>query len=441
MKNFININKKINPFKNKILISSDKSISIRCVLLASLAIGTSRIYNLLESEDVINSLKSIRKLGIDYKKIKNYYEIRGFGLNGYSTNKNIKINAGNSGTLARLILGLLVDSKKTVTISGDKSLSKRDFSRITEPLKKFGVNIRSTNNNLPVKIDGSSFLRPVSYLEKLGSAQCKSAVMLAALKTPGITKIKAKKSRNHTELLFNYLKIPIKVSKKKGYDYIEVNGQHNYKAFKYNVPGDISSTSFFLVLTLLAKKSRLIIKNVNVNNTRIGIIKILNKMNAKISLKNKKKYNGETIADIFVKSEDKLKRIICPKNLNSSAIDEFLIIFLVAAKAKGVSKFNNLSELNKKESPRLDIALKFLEMIGIKFLRNRDNVKIYGNPNLNLNGTYNVKNFRKDHRVFMMACIAALSFGGNWKINDVDSIKTSFPNFLEKIKTLGAKVS
>ena len=441
MKNFININKKINSFKNKILISSDKSISIRCVLLASLAIGTSRIYNLLESEDVINSLKSIRKLGIDYKKIKNYYEIKGFGLNSYLTNKNIKINAGNSGTLARLILGLLVDSKKTVTIIGDKSLSKRDFSRITEPIKKFGVNIRSTNNNLPVKITGSNFLRPINYFEKLGSAQCKSAVMLAALKTPGITKIKAKKSRNHTELLFNYLKIPIKVSKKKSYDYIEVNGQHNYKAFKYHVPGDISSTSFFLVLTILAKKSRLIIKNVNVNDSRIGIIKILNKMNAKISLKNKKKYNGEMIADIFVKSENKLKRIICPKHLNSSAIDEFLIIFLVAAKAKGVSNFNNLSELNKKESPRLDIALKFLKMIGIKFLRNKDNIKIYGNPNLNLKGTYKVKNFRKDHRVFMMACIAALSFGGNWKINDVDSIKTSFPNFLEKIKTLGAKIS
>ena len=441
MKNYININKKINSFNNKILISSDKSISIRCVLLASLAIGTSRIYNLLESEDVINSLKSIRKLGIDYKKIKNYYEIKGFGLNSYSTNKNIKINAGNSGTLARLILGLLVDSKKTVTIIGDKSLSKRDFSRITEPIKKFGVNIRSTNNNLPVKITGSNFLRPINYFEKLGSAQCKSAVMLAALKTPGITKIKAKKSRNHTELLFNYLKIPIKVSKKKSYDYIEVNGQHNYKAFKYHVPGDISSTSFFLVLTILAKKSRLIIKNVNVNDSRIGIIKILNKMNAKISLKNKKKYNGEMIADIFVKSENKLKRIICPKHLNSSAIDEFLIIFLVAAKAKGVSNFNNLSELNKKESPRLDIALKFLKMIGIKFLRNKDNIKIYGNPNLNLKGTYKVKNFRKDHRVFMMACIAALSFGGNWKINDVDSIKTSFPNFLEKIKTLGAKIS
>ena len=203
----------------------------------------------------------------------------------------------------------------------------------------------------------------------------------------------------------------------------------------------VISVPHFFFTNFLAKKSRLIIKNVNVNDSRIGIIKILNKMNAKISLKNKKKYNGEMIADIFVKSENKLKRIICPKHLNSSAIDEFLIIFLVAAKAKGVSNFNNLSELNKKESPRLDIALKFLKMIGIKFLRNKDNIKIYGNPNLNLKGTYKVKNFRKDHRVFMMACIAALSFGGNWKINDVDSIKTSFPNFLEKIKTLGAKIS
>jgi len=440
MKNYIKINKKINSFNNKILISSDKSISIRCVLLASLAIGTSRIYNLLESEDVINSLKSIKKLGINYKKINNYYEIKGFGLNSYSTNKNIKINAGNSGTLARLILGLLVDSKKTVTIYGDKSLSKRDFSRVTEPLRRFGVIINSNNNNLPVKITGSNFLRPINYFEKLGSAQCKSAVMLAAIKSPGITKIKAKKSRNHTELLYNYLKIPIKVLKKKSYDYIEVNGQHNYKAFKYRVPGDISSTSFFLVLTLLSKKSKLIIKNVNVNDSRIGIIKILNKMNAKISLNNKKNYNGEMIADIFVKSEDNLKSIICPRDLNSSAIDEFLVIFLVAAKAKGVSKFNNLSELNKKESPRLDIALKFLKMIGIKFLRNRDNIKIYGDPNLNLKGTYNIKNFRKDHRVFMMACIAALSFGGNWKINDVDSIKSSFPNFLEKIKSLGANI-
>ena len=163
-------------------------------------------------------------------------------------------------------------------------------------------------------------------------------------------------------------------------------------------------------------------------------------MNAKISYKNKKIYKGEYIGDILVKSRNKLIGVNCPKSLNSAAIDEFLIIFLVAAKAKGISSFRNLSELNKKESPRLDIALKFLKMIGIKYLRNRDNIKIYGNPNLKLDGNYIIKNFRKDHRVFMMSCVAALSFGGKWIIHDKDSVRTSFPSFFEKLKKLGAKV-
>ena len=169
-------------------------------------------------------------------------------------------------------------------------------------------------------------------------------------------------------------------------------------------------------MALLSKKSKIIIKNVNVNISRTGIVKILNKMNAKIKFKNIKKYKGELIADIFVKNTNTLKGINCPEKLNSSAIDEFLIIFLVAAKAKGVSTFRNLNELNQKESPRLDIALKFLKMIGIKYIKLNNIIKIYGNPNLKLEGKYIVKNFRKDHRVFMMSCIAALTLGGNWQI-------------------------
>ena len=440
MRNHIEILSKIKPFKKKIIISSDKSISIRSVLLASQAIGKSRLYNLLESEDVINTLKSISKLGIKYKKEKNCYIIYGYGLNGFESERNVTIDAGNSGTLARLILGLLVNVKKFIILKGDNSLSKRDFSRVTNPLKNFGAIITSKNNSLPVKILGSEFLRPIDYIEDLGSAQCKSSVMLAAIKTPGITKIKAKKSRNHTELLFKYLKIPIKIFKTKNYDYIKIKGPCNFRGFDYIIPGDISSCSFFLVLTLLSDKSRIKIKNVNINNTRTGIIKILNKMNAKIYFKNKRNYNGELVADIFVTSKKKLKGINCPKNLNSSAIDEFLVIFLVAAKANGVSTFRDLGELNKKESPRLDLALKFLGMIGIKTLRNKNDVKIYGNPNLKLKGNYIVKEFMKDHRIFMMACVAALTFGGKWKIYDKDSIKTSFPDFLIKIKELGAKI-
>ena len=441
MTNHVIIQDKIKGFNKTIEVSGDKSISIRCVLLASQAIGNSKIYNLLESDDVINTLKSIKKLGINFKKIRNFYQISGRGLSGYNTSRKIKLDAGNSGTFARLILGLLVNSQNTITILGDKSLSRRDFSRVSEPLKLFGAKILTNKSKLPVNIYGSNFLRPIDYFENIGSAQCKSSIILAALKTPGTTKIIAKKSRDHTELLLKSLKVPIKILKKKTYDYIHINGISNFSGFNYKVPGDISSAAFFIVLTILTAKSNLILKNINVNNSRMGIIKILNKMNARILIKNKKKYKGEHVSDIFVKSKQNLKSINCPKNLNSMAIDEFLIIFLAAAKAKGVSSFKDLGELNKKESPRLDIGVKFLKMIGIKVLRKKNDIKIFGNPNLELSGKFNIKDFKKDHRVFMMSCIAALTLGGEWKIYDKNSIKSSFPKFLKIIKSLGAKIS
>jgi len=436
----IYINKKIAPFNKTIKVTSDKSLSIRTVLLAAQAVGTSKISNLLESEDVINALKMIKKLGINYKKTKNFYEIYGFGLNSFNPKNNTVINAGNSGTLGRLILSLLIKTNKKIKLIGDKSLSKRDFSRVTTPLKLFGANIKSRNNSLPIHIQGTEFLRPINYFEKKGSAQCKSSVMLAALNTPGTTIIKAKKSRNHTELLFKYLKLPIKVRSTKNYDLIEVQGLQQFNAFNYVIPGDISSSAFFIVLTILSKNSKIKIKNININKSRIGIVTILRKMNCNIILQNKKNYKGEEIADIVVKSSQKIKKINCPVSLNSSAIDEFLIIFLIAAKANGISNFKNLDELNKKESPRLNIGLKFLNMIGVKVDREKDNIKIHGNPNLKITKTLHIKKYLKDHRVFMMSCIAALSFGGNWKIDDKDSINTSFPIFLKILKSLGAKI-
>ena len=326
---------------------------------------------------------------------------------------------------------------------GDKSLSKRDFSRITEPLKNFGVNIKSKGNLLPIEIQGTNFLRPINYVENKGSAQCKSAVMLAALNTPGITKIKAKKSRNHTELFFKFLNIPIKINSKKKYDLIEVKGLNQFNSFEYIVPGDISSSAFFIVLTLLSINSELIIKKININESRIGIINILNKMNAKIIFKNKKIYKGEKTADIHVRSAKNLKSINCPSKLNSSAIDEFLVIFLVAAKAKGISYFKNLEELNKKESRRLDWGSKILSMIGVKNkLIGKHGIKIWGQPNLKLNKNYEIKNYLKDHRVMAMSTIAALTLGGKWKIHNPESIKTSFPSFFKIIqKDLGGKIN
>jgi len=441
MPNQILINKKISQFKKKIEVSSDKSLSIRALLLASQAVGKSKLSNLLESEDVINTLKTIKKLGIKYKKKGKIYEIYGFGLNGFNPKNNTIINAGNSGTLGRLILSLLIKTNKKIKLIGDKSLSKRDFSRVTEPLKLFGANIKSKKNSLPIKIQGTDFLRPINYFEDRGSAQCKSAVMLAALNTPGTTIIKARKSRDHTERMFKHLNIPIKLKSTKYYDLIEVKGLQQFNAFDYVIPGDISSSAFFIVLTVLSKKSKIKIKNININKSRTGIITILKKMNCDITLQNKKVYKGEKIADIVVKSSKKIKGINCPSSLNSSAIDEFLVIFLVAAKANGISHFKNLGELNKKESPRLDIAVNFLKKIGVKVERKKNNIKIHGNPNLEITKNLQIKNYLKDHRVFMMSCIAALSLGGTFKIFDKDSINTSFPKFLKILKNLGAKLN
>ncbi len=439
---YISIDRKINTFNKTIEVDGDKSLSIRWALLASQAIGSSKAFNLLRSEDTLNTLKCLKKLGVKIKLSKKYCEIEGRGINGFLYKKNLTLNAGNSGTLGRLLLPLLIKSPYKIKIIGDKSLSKRDFSRVMNPLKNMGVNFYPENKKtLPIFIKGSHYLRPIKYIESLGSAQCKSCVMLAALNVYGETSITAKKSRDHTELLFKNLKIPIKIKKTKNYDKIKVIKPNSINSFDLDIPGDISSSAFFIVLTLLAKNSKLLIKNININPSRLGVIKILNKMGAKIKLLNRRKINNERCADIFVKSVKNLKAINCPTNLNSSAIDEFLIIFLIAAKAKGISYFKKLSELNQKESPRLKIGSKILNMLGVKVISNNNSIKIYGNPNLKLNHNYIIKNFLKDHRVFMMSVISALSLGGSWKIFNPESVKTSFPSFLKILSKLGAKIN
>ena len=437
MKKIIYINNKIKSFNKKIEVTGDKSLSIRWAIIASLATGKSRGYNLLRSEDVLNTLSCLKKLGIKIKLKNNYCEIFGKGLDGYAYKKNLILNAGNSGTAARLITATLVKATETIKITGDASLKKRDMNRIIVPLKKFGVTFKENKKGkLPIFIKGSNSLNPINYEELKGSAQCKSAVMLAAIHAKGTTKLKCKPSRDHTELLYKYLKIPIKIKKTKKFDYIEVVGQKQFKSFSYKIPGDISSASFLLALTILTKNSELIIKDINVNPTRTGIISILNLMGAKIILLNKKKYKGEIIADIFVKSVIKLTPINCPSKFNSAAIDEMLLIFLIAAKANGVSYFENLSELNQKESPRLKWGSKILNMMGIKTKLTNHSIKIYGNPYLEIKKIIKIKRYLKDHRIFMMSTIAALTCGGKWEIHDPESIKTSFPSFLQLIKKI-----
>ena len=439
MSKIISVNEKISGFKKIITVPGDKSLSIRWVLFASLAKGTSKAKNLLMSEDVIAAIEAVRRLGIKVIVKKKECKIFGKGIDGYKYKKNLTIDAQNSGTLGRLILGLLVNSPETIKLVGDKSLSKRDFKRVSGPLSKFGATFKLRSSNfLPLTIYGSSNLKPIKYNENKGSAQCKSSIIFAAMRTNGTTTIKAKKSRNHTELLCRHLKLPISIKSSKHFDEIKIKKVKKINTLNYDIPSDISSSAFFIVLTALSRNSELTIKNVNINPSRIGIITILNKMGVRIIFKNLKTYKGEKKADIKVLSTKNIKPINCPPKLNSGAIDEFLVIFLVAAKAKGVSYFRNLSELNQKESPRLKWAEKILRNLGVRTIVTSDSIKIYGNPNLNLKFDKKIiiKNYLKDHRVFMTSIIAALSFGGKWTIHDKDSINTSFPNFLKIIDDL-----
>ena len=432
------IKKKINNFYNKIVrVGGDKSLSIRWVLLASLAKGKSRAFNLLYSDDVRASINVIKKLGIKVKLKKNFCEIYGEGFNGYKYKENITLDAQNSGTLGRLILGLLINSDKKIKIIGDKSLSKRDFKRVADPLRKFGAKLNLTNNrNLPLNILGTKSLRPIKYFENRGSAQCKSSIIFAGLRTEGTTIIKAKKSRDHTELLLKYLKLPIRLSRRKNYDLIKIKKAKKINSFNYHIPSDISSASFFIVLTCLTENSSLTVKNVNINPSRVGIVIILKKMGVEINFRNKRFYKGELIADIFVKGSKNLKSINCPSSLNASSIDEFLLIFLVAAKAKGVSFFKNLNELNQKESPRLKWGSKILNLMGVKNIVTDSSIKIFGNPNINIKKKITIRNYLKDHRIFMSSAIAALAFGGEWHLYNKSSINTSFPNFLKILREI-----
>ena len=437
MKNLVILKNKIKKFNKKISVTGDKSISIRWVLLSSLAKGVSKAQNLLISEDVLAAIEAIKKLGIKVSFKKETCKIYGMGIDGYRYKKNLTLDAKNSGTLGRLLLGLLINTPLPIKLIGDKSLSKRDFKRVSDPLSKFGARFKLHNKkNLPLTITGSNNLKPFKYLEKRGSAQCKTAVIFGGMRTSGTTYIKSKKSRNHTELLCKYLNLPITLKNNKKSDIITIKKVKKIKPLNYKIPSDISSSAFFIVLTALSKDSKLIIKNVNINPSRIGIITILKKMGVSIVFKDIKNYKGEKIANIQIKSSNSLKPINCPTSLNSSTIDEFLIIFLVAAKAKGVSYFKDLAELNQKESPRLKWGEKILNKMGIKTITTNNSIKIFGNPKLEINKKIIIKDYLKDHRVFMTSVIAALVFGGTWNIHNKDSIKTSFPTFLNIINDL-----
>lgn len=436
----LKISKKILPFTKTIKVDADKSISIRSFLIAAISQNISVARNILESDDIFSTINCLKKLGVKIKKLKSkHYLIYGKGLGSLNLKKNAKLNFGNSGTLARLLIGILSTTPGiTVNISGDHSLNKRSMKKLIYLMTKFGAFfLPKTKFNFPLKLISSEMPVGINYNAGV-SAQLKSAVLLAGLNSYGNTIInETQKSRDHTEnmLLRNPQVIKIKNNKKK---IIKILGKKYLNAVKVDVPNDPSSAAFFTALTLVNKNSTIIIKNVGLNPTRIGFYKLLKTQGAKIKFKNLKRNNGEIRGDIFVK-HCKLKAINASKDYYVNSTDEYPILFVLAALTKGVSKFKGISDLANKESNRIIEMKKILDQINIKSKLNKDEFRIYGQGLIDAsNKKINVPNLG-DHRICMSSFVLALLTGAKTKINNFETVFTSSPSFLKIMKNLGAK--
>ena len=435
----VKIQNKINSFNKTISVDSDKSLSIRSFVIGSICNNISNASNILESEDVRSTIEVCKKLGIKIKKIKpRKYKIFGKGLGCFYAKKNTILNFGNSGTLARLLIGVLSTTPNIeVKILGDHSLNKRNMKELIILMSKFGATfLPKKKYTFPLKMISSNL--PVGINYKAGvSAQLKSAVMLAGLNSYGNTTIEENvKSRDHTENLLkkNNKAIKIKKGKKR---IIKIFGKKNLDNFNINVSGDPSSAAFFTALTLLNSNSSIKIKNVGLNPTRIGFYKILMKQKAKIKFVNLKKENNEISGDILVKSST-LKPIKTEASMYPSTTDEYLLLFLIAGLQKGVSVFRGIADLANKESSRALEMKKILNQIGIKCDLKKNEMKIYGKGLINAKDKKIIVGDLKDHRISMVAFILAQITRAEALIKNFETVFTSSPSFLKIMKSLGA---
>lgn len=435
----VTIDKKISSFKKTIFVDPDKSISIRSFIVGAISQNISTAKNVLESEDVFSTIKCLKKLGVVIKKIKSKsYLIYGKGLGSLFAKKNTKLNFGNSGTLARLLIGVLSTTPGIeVNISGDHSLNKRNMKKLIELMSKFGSYFSPKGkSNFPLKMISTEM--PVGINYKAGvSAQLKSAVIFAGLNSYGTTKIlENEKSRDHTEnmIIKNKHVIKIKHNKKK---IIQIFGKENLNPININVPGDPSSAAFFSALTILNKNSTIKIKNVGLNPTRIGFYHLLKKQGAKINFKNLKKINNEPRGDIIVKSCN-IKAIKASKEHYVNSTDEYPILFVIAALINGNSIFKGIEDLANKESNRIKEMQKILKQIGVRSIYKKNKFIIYGKGMIDAtNKKIYVPNLG-DHRICMSAFILACLTGAKTVIRNFETVYTSSPSFLKIIKFLGA---
>ena len=428
---------KIKKFNKTIQVDSDKSISIRSFLIGAISQKNSKIKNILESEDVFSTIQCLKELGVKIKKVRNKdYSVFGKGLGSLIAKKKHICNCGNSGTLARLLIGILSTTPNIkVKIKGDHSLNKRNMSKLINLMNEFGAEFYPKNKfNFPLSMVSSDMPLAINY--KAGvSAQLKSAVMLAGLNSFGNTNIiEINKSRNHTENIL--LKSSGVISVKK--NNIKIYGKKNLQPLNISIPGDPSSAAFFTTLALLSKDSFLNIKNVGLNPRRIGFYRILKMHGAKIRFTNIKKINNEFIGDLQVKYS-KIRSIKAGSEFYPSTADEYPILFVIAALTQGVSIFKGIGDLANKESSRAKEMQKILRQIGVKSILNKDQIKIYGTNKIKkVNKTVKVENLG-DHRICMATSCLSLLTGIKSHIKNFETVNTSSPSYLKLISKLGGK--
>ena len=426
---------KVNKLKGSIKIVGDKSISHRALILSAMSIGKSEIFNILESEDVTATANVLKKLGIKIRKLSDKWVIYGNGTNGFFQ-PNQALDCGNSGTTARLMLGAVSTNPIYCTFIGDESLTKRPMSRVTDYLKKIGCDVSLTNNkHFPLTIKGSQINLPLTHKITKPSAQIKSAIILAALNIDGETSIiEPKTTRDHTELLLKYLNVKYRKQKiPSGGQKIIFNGPYEIRAKNINVAGDPSSSAFWVVGALITPNSKIKLLNVSLNKTRIAYIQILKKMGGKIKIKKLKKISGEIVGSIQVEYS-KLKGINIPAKLSPYLIDEYPILSIAAAVAKGKTKMQGLTELKYKESNRIKSINENLKKCGIDSQVNKDNITINGSQKI-LSSNKKIKTYG-DHRIAMSFSILSLITKNPLQIDNEECIKISYPNFKKDLNKL-----
>jgi 3-phosphoshikimate 1-carboxyvinyltransferase len=416
-------------------IPPDKSISHRSIIIPSISMGISEINNLLMSDDVLHTLNAFKKLGVKIEKSNNKFIVHGKGLNSLKK-PGTNIYLGNSGTSARLLTGLLSSQNFETTLEGDQSLSSRPMARIIDPLKLMGAEFENVTGSLPLKIIGKKLKKSKIEIE-IPSAQIKSGLILAALNTEGVSHIIEKNiTRDHTENMLESFGADINIEKKNNQTSIFIKGKQELKSRNINVPSDLSSSAFFIIAALINKGSKIHLNNININPSRDGILKALKKMGGIINIKNQRTVSGEIVADLEVEYSN-LIGCELDADMAKLMIDEYPILSIAAAFAKGPSVFRGLKELKVKESDRLELIRLNLKNCGCDCEVINDDLII--KPSEEYIPQNNKIRTDFDHRIAMSFAVMG-SKVGNLVIEDAESINTSFPNFLEKFNNAGGNI-